>query len=182
MQASIFSLSSSDKFFLSGNKELVGIYSTACIFSSVIVVFSGAMSQYFTPAIFNLLSEEKINYNKIKRNIYSYILAMLILSVGVILGTSFFYKWFINEKYHAALRYIYYIGIGYFFWSIISILYTFLLYYKRKMRIFLLAAFSILVSLTLNWILIPRYNDWGAAVATAISHLAVLVVCLFFTR
>ena len=40
---------------------------------------------------------------------------------------SLLYKFFINDKYHGALDYIYFIGIGYFFWAITYYFYSFLL-------------------------------------------------------
>lgn len=64
MQANMFVMSSSDKFFLADDHGVLGVYTIACTFASTIVIFSSALIQYFSPKIFSLLSAETVQYSR----------------------------------------------------------------------------------------------------------------------
>ena len=182
MQIATFVMSSSDKYFLAGNHETVGIYSTACVFCSIIILFCSALIQYLAPTIYNLLSVAKIDYGKIKKLYFISILLMLLTTVMVILGTSFFYKYFINIKYHSALKYIHFIAIGYLFWSMTAMLNLFLLYHKQKKVILVFFVLCTVISLSSNWYFISNYNAMGAAISVCITYFSAFLLGMFFTR
>lgn len=185
MQAGIFCMNSSDKFFLSSftsdNNETVGIYSIASIFGSVIIVLCTALLQYVFPKIYAELADVNTNYRSIRKHFVFYLLAITGASLLIVVLTPVLYHYFINEKYHAALRYIYLLCTGYFLWSVAYFFYSFLLYNKQKKKILLLSCLSIIVSLTCNYFFIRRWSDYGAALSTAVSYLVVLILTLIFT-
>lgn len=186
MQASIFSMSASDKFFLAhvttDNNETVGIYSIASIFGSVIIVFCTAMLQYVFPRIYTELSSKTINYRSIRKHFLVYLLAMAAGTLLIILFTPLMYRFFINERYHPALDYIYILCIGYFLWSLSYFFYSFLLYNKQKKKILALSFCCILVSLSCNYYFIGKWADKGAAIAVFTCYSIVLILTLLFTR
>lgn len=185
MQAGIFCMNSSDKFFLSSfthdNNETVGIYSIASIFGSVIIVLCTALLQYVFPKIYAELADVNTNYNSIRKHFIFYILVMTGASLLIMFFTPLLYQYFINEKYHAALRYIYLLCTGYFLWSVAYFFYSFLLYNKQKKKILMLSLLSIAVSLGCNYFFIRKWGDYGAALSTAVSYLVVLILTLIFT-
>ena len=136
MQASIFSMNSSDKFFLSNftndNNETVGIYSVGCIFASIIIVLCTALLQYIFPKIYTLLAAPDIDYRSIKNHFLFYTAVIAAGTLLVVLLTPLLYHYFINDKYHPALRYTYLLCVGYFLWSVSYFFYSFLLYHKKK--------------------------------------------------
>jgi O-antigen/teichoic acid export membrane protein len=77
LQASIFSMSASDKFFLAAfsgdSNETVGIYSIACVFASVINILSMALIQYIFPRIYTILSSTNIDYAPIRKLFLNYL-------------------------------------------------------------------------------------------------------------
>ena len=185
MQASIFSMSASDRFFLSNfthdNNETVGIYSIACVFASVIIVLCTALLQYFFPKIYTMLAAPDVDYRSIRKHFWSYVTAMAAGTILVIVLMPLFYH-FINEKYHPALRYTYIICTGCFLWAVSYFFYSFLLYHKRKKKILGLSVCCIVISLGLNYFLVKNWRDDGAAFSGLICYFIVLILTLIFTK
>jgi len=182
MQANMFIMSSSDKFFLANNHALLGVYTIACTFASAIVIFSSALIQYFFPKIFGLLSAKVVLYFKIRTLLFYYFLAMVSSLILFISFASLFYHLFINIKYHEALKYIYFIAAGYFFWTLASILYSFLLYYKEKKTIIIHSVLCMIVILTSNYYFINKWLAYGAAVAVMVGYFIVLFITIIATK
>ncbi len=186
MQASFFAMSSSDKFFLSSftndSNETVGIYSIACIFASIVFVLNGALIQYIFPKIYGLLSSPVIDYASIRKQFVIHAVSMTACTLLIIILTPVLYHYFINERYHRALDYVYLLCIGYFLWSLSFFFYSFLLYYKQKRKILGLSFCCMAVSLACNYFFIRQWNEWGAAIAVVICYIIVLFLTLIFTR
>ncbi|HMJ48879.1 MAG TPA: polysaccharide biosynthesis C-terminal domain-containing protein [Ferruginibacter sp.] len=186
MQASIFCLSSSDRFFLSANtndnNETVGIYSIASIFSSIIIVLCGAFIQYIFPKVYLHLSATPVNYPGILKHFKLYLYAMIGGTMAILLLTPAAYHFFINEKYHPAIKYVYLLTPGFFLWSIIYFFYSFLLFYKEKKKLLGLSLAGIICSLTFNYFFIRWWGTWGAAIANFSAYSVMLVLTLVFTR
>ena len=186
MQVSIFCMSSSDKFFLSAfthdHNETVGIYSVASIFGSIIIVFCTALLQYVFPKIYAELSSDNTDYTSIRKHFIFYLTAILGGSLLIVIFTPLLYHYFINAKYHPALRYIYILCAGYFLWSVTYFFYSFLLYYKKKRKILGLSFLGIVISLGCNYFFIPKWQDYGAALATLLGYFIVLILTLIFTK
>ena len=186
MQASIFCMSASDKFFLSANtndhNETVGIYSIAGIFGSVIIVLSGALLQYIFPKIYSSLSSQNIDYTIVKKLFRMYAGIMFLGMLSIFIFTPIAYHFFINERYHSAIKYVFPICGGYFLWSIAYFFYSFLFYYKEKKRLLALSVCCIVCSLSFNFFFITRWGIWGAAFANISTYSVVLIITLFFTK
>jgi O-antigen/teichoic acid export membrane protein len=180
MQFSTFCLSSSDKFFLSSftNNDVVGVYGYASIFAAVVTIACSAVISYVMPKVYLCLSQSPVNFALLRKYFKVYALFSLLTLAGVIICTPVLYKFFINEKYHPGLKYMYLIATGYFFWSISYFFYSFLLYNKQKKKILLLSAISIGISLTGNYFFIRQWNAFGAAVSVCVSYFLVLIVTL----
>ena len=185
LQASIFAMTASDKFFLSAfssdNNKTVGIYSIACIFASVITILSMALLQYIFPKIFIILSSGNTDYRAIRKLFFFYLIIMAAGTGGIIIVTPLLYHYFINSSYHPALRYSYMLCLGNFFWAISYFFYSFLLYNKQKIKILLLSLCCIAVSLVCNYIFISRWKDLGGAISTLVSYFLVFFITLLFT-
>jgi len=186
MQISIFAMNASDKFFLAhvddAQNTQVGIYSIACIYSSVITVMSTAVLQYIFPKVYSLLSEKNINYKSIKRNFLLYAGLSVGVTILIIVLSPFMFKHFIHPRYNEALRYLFLICIGYFIWCVSYFFYSFLLFYKDKKKIFWLSLCSMAVSLSMNYLLITRWHAGGAALSILCSYVIVLLLTMLFTR
>lgn len=186
LQAAIFSMSASDKFFLShftnDSNETVGIYSIAAVFASVINILSMALLQYFFPKIYSLLSKNEAGNSVAIRKYFLYYLGIMFAGLlFTILFTPLLYHFFIDEKYHSALEYNYLLCIGSFLWGISYFFYSFLLYNKEKRKILILSISCIAVSLGCNYFFIRSGKAYDAALAVCISYAVVFLLSLAFT-
>jgi O-antigen/teichoic acid export membrane protein len=180
MQCSIFSLSSSDKFFLSyfTDNTAVGIYSYACVFAAIITIICSAILNYVTPKIYKCLSQEIVDFRQILKYFIFYAISSLVALLGILVFTPVLYKYFINAKYYPGLDYLYLILFGYFFWNITTFFYSFLLFKKEKRKILILSVISICISLISNYFFIKFWSTEGAAISICISYLIVLMITL----
>lgn len=186
MQFGVFCMNYSDVFFLSrfthDNNAEVGVYSIACVFGSIIITLCSAMLQYILPRIYKMLSEPVINYASIRRLFLGYIGIMTAGLLFLLLAVPFAYRIMIHKNYLPGLDYYYLICIGYYFWTIAYLFFSFLLYYKHKRKIIGLSAAFACISLTSNYFFIKNMGSTGAATSVFLSYLIVLMITLIFTR
>jgi O-antigen/teichoic acid export membrane protein len=182
MQVSIFCLNTADKFFLAKftTHEVVGVYGVACIFATVITVFSSAYLSYLSPSIYQELSKPTVDYISLKKNFFTYIKIMATVTLLVILAIPLVYRYFINSKYEGAVNYFYLIAIGYFIWSVTSYFYSWLFYYKAKRAILMLSLFSILASIACIYFFTMQGGAQGAAIGILISYAITFCLLLVF--
>jgi O-antigen/teichoic acid export membrane protein len=92
------------------------------------------------------------------------------------------YRFMVPKDYAPGLNYYYLICIGYYFWTIAYLFFSFLLYYKHKRKIIGLSAAFACISLTSNYFFVKNMGSNGAAISVFCSYLVVLMITLFFTR
>ena len=181
LQMTFFAINSSDKFFLSHftrDNALLGIYSFASIFASVVFTLHLALIQYFFPKIYSILSSEKPDYYSIRRQFYFYTSIMAVGTLGLVAGAPLAYHLIINKAYLPALDYFYLFCVGYFLWSVSYFFFSFLFFHKNKTKILLLSLSGILTSISLNYYGILHYSAKGGAAAVAISCFLILIYTL----
>lgn len=185
MQVSIFSLNTSDKFILAKvfkDNAVVGIYSVACTFVSMITIFCSAYLGYLFPAIYQNLSAAVPDYKHIKKGFINYAKTMALATVAVMVITPLLYHFFIHSKYHPALSYFYILAAGAFLWSLTYYFFSFLLFYKQKRKLLALSTSITLVSLPCIYFFASHWGDKGAAWGVLISYGISLLLTCFFTR
>lgn len=186
MQASIYCVNASDKFFLShftaDNNTTVGVYSIAFIFATVLLMLCNGMLQYFFPKIYANLSSGVVNYKSIRKQFFLFAGLMAAGTIFIIFLIPVCYSLGIHSQYHVALNYYYYFCIGFFFWAVNYFFYSFLLYYKQKKRLLALSLCSMAISLTLYYFAIKHYGAEGGAKAHAAAHILLLLLTLLFTQ
>jgi O-antigen/teichoic acid export membrane protein len=185
MQVAIFSLNTADKFMLAKvykDNGVVGIYSIACTFASIITIFCSAYLGHLFPSIYQTLSAPDVQYGKIKKDFLNYVKIMALATVGVIVATPLLYRFFIHPKYHPALGYFYILAIGAFVWAVTFYFYAFLLFYKQKRKLLLLSVLITLCSLPCVYVFARHWGDKGAAIGVLISYAISFLLTCFFTR
>ncbi|MBC7935307.1 MAG: polysaccharide biosynthesis C-terminal domain-containing protein [Rhizobacter sp.] len=184
MQCGTFCLIASDKFFLSyftDNRE-VGIYSYACVFASVITLFSSAIISYVRPMIYQNLSKTIVDTQLIKKHLLYYIAINSAALIGIIAFTPLMYKFFINKSYHPGLQYMYLLALGYFFSNVTVFFYSFMLYHKQKKYIMILSLSAILISLGFNYVFIKQMGAAGGALSVCVSYGLMLILTLLISH
>lgn len=186
MQFSTFCMNYSDSFFLSrftnDHNAEVGVYGIACVFASIIITLCSALQQYILPKTYKLLSEPVINYAAIRKLFLGYIGVMTAGLLALLAFVPFAYTFIINKNYLPGIHYYYLLCIGYYFWTIAYLFFSFLLYYKQKRKIIWLSLAFACISLTSNYFFIKNMHSNGAAISVFCSYFIILIITLIFTK
>ncbi|MFA5005848.1 MAG: oligosaccharide flippase family protein [Candidatus Izemoplasmatales bacterium] len=151
-----------------------GIYSVACSFGSIAFAFTTAMENTWIPWFYRMA--QKGDYIQINKYSKIYTWTCVLLSCGIIFLSPEVVKVFINDAYWPAIGVIPFLVGGTFF-KAVSGLPINAMYYTKKTR--MIAASSLLalvVTLLLNYMLIPKFGAIGAAISSAIAYMVLFIM------
>lgn len=163
-----------DRLFIShynGTSQL-GIYSLAYTIGSVISIIAISFNTAWTPHLFELLKENTdSSRSKIVKVVYAFIGGLFILTLILNITSPFIFQVFIDPKFSEGIKIVPWISMSSFFFGC-YLAFTNFIFYKKKNKIFALAAvINIVLNLILNYLLIPALGIIGAAYATFVSFL-----------
>lgn len=171
---SFFVFDLSDRFFLNHYRNLaeLGLYSIGINIASLIVFFSYAFGQAWSPQIMKMYFKSKRIYKQFVARFFVYYLIFFFgLAVLITLFSQEILRIFTTPKFYGAFKVIGPLTIAMVFASCNQV--TALgMTISRKMK--LLATWTILaavLNISLNFLLIPQYGMVGAGWATAFSYL-----------
>lgn len=179
-------LMSSDRFFLNmyRTKDELGIYGLGYQFGMLVYFLIVAVNKAYVPFFFKTAEEEKENAPKVFEEIIRYYL-VIIITIGF--GLALFSKEIIsimvpNKSYHIAytivpLIALAYILNGFYFMSVNGIFYS-----KKTYILPVSTGISAVVDVILNYLLIPKYGMYGAAIATASAYLVLFIVTYYYSQ
>ena len=185
MQLGIFCLSSSAVYFInyfSNNLQMVGSFSVAATFASIVNVFCIALLQYVQPKLYHIFSQKVMDTIAIKRLFIFYTAAMILFTIVLIIALPMVYHFLLKKTYLPGLQYCYLLCIGQLFWAITWFFFSWMLYHKEKRKILLLSLSAVAVSVVFNWIFISLYAALGAAIATIASYTVILLMVMLFVK
>jgi O-antigen/teichoic acid export membrane protein len=180
-----FVVNQSDRIFISKMISLdeAGIYSIGYQVGSMILLPISAFSNFFNPYIFERLSD--LNQQKkveIVKSSYVFISVIFICFFLVVILSPFFFELFIDSKFKHGLVYVPWVALSYVFWGI-YLVFSAIIFYKEKTKFLgLLSLFNIVLNCLLNVILINYFGAIGAAYATAISFLVVMIFTVLYSN
>jgi O-antigen/teichoic acid export membrane protein len=162
----------------------VGIYSLACRFGGIFnILILASLSATYSPYIYSRFQEEGILVTEKKNRIfikYYFIFFMLLTTVGFIVLKPLFFI-VVGESFYPSYKYILPVVYGYIFLGL-AYFYGYCIYYTKKTNyIFYGYTTGALINIVLNFILIPKYGIWGAALTTTFSYM-VMSCYMFFMR
>lgn len=162
----------------------VGVFSLAFTLAGVVLVVAGAFNQAYNPVFFKLANSKDQDESKSLIGRYNHIYALTILVFCF--NLSFFSKdiiyYIFDEKFREATKLIPVISFAYLI-SQVSGLFNLMIYQKKKTKQLMLITFlGAMLSLLLNYMLIPKYGSIGAGWATMLSFLVVFILTYSFAR
>jgi O-antigen/teichoic acid export membrane protein len=161
----------------------VGWYSAAYKIAGALIVPSSLIGASFFPVLSKLFNESK---EKFQETFKFYIKLMIILAIAVAIIGLIFSSYIINLFYGqmfspavlalqiliimSALNYIY----GPFYLILIAA--------NKQKKVFQISFIGALINIVLNIILIPYYSLYGAAIATSITYIVLVVLAIYHSR
>ena len=168
---SIYLYNSTDRFFINhfiGIKE-TGIYSVSIQLGLIVSLFFVSFNTAFVPLLFKQLSDDITKMGKVFKIIFLSLILASIASLVFYLMFPFFERLLIDEKYHKAIDYLPWIILTQLFMGSQMIFGNFLFYFKKTKIIALLSFSTLVLNGLLTYVLIPKYDEVGAALSSTIS-------------
>jgi O-antigen/teichoic acid export membrane protein len=181
---SVFIMNSSDRYFIdhydiNGTSE-VGLYGLGSQIGMIIFLVVLSMNSAYQPHLFKKLSEGL--KNKIHKTTLLYIGACAITVTALLIGIPFLFRFFIDPKYLGAKKYAYMLCGGYFMWGVYNAFQVYLIYIHKKGLILAIAILGMLLSLSLNFFMVPKYGAEGAAFSSIITYSVMAITCFLLVR
>jgi O-antigen/teichoic acid export membrane protein len=179
----------SDRFFLKYffDESIVGIYSANYRLASVMSLSIAAFRFSWTPYFLNIADNP--DNKKIIANIFIYFVfaglsLFLIFSFFTepIVKMSFSGYNLLNIKYQIGLSIVPIVLLAYFFSGLFANLNVAPFYANKTSKLLLVTVEGFIINIILNFILIPKYQMTGAALATLITYASMFVHIYFISQ
>jgi O-antigen/teichoic acid export membrane protein len=181
---SVFIMNSSDRYFIDhydpNKTSEVGLYGLGSQIAQIIFLVVLSMNSAYQPHLFKKFSEGF--KNKIHKTTFLYIGACAITVAAIFIGIPFLFRFFIDPKYIGAKRYAYMLCGGYFMWGLYNAFQAYLIYIHKKGLILAIAILGMLLSLSLNFFMVPKYGAEGAAISSIITYSIMAITCFLLVR
>jgi len=161
-----------DRFFINtqADGKALGIYSVGIMFAQVVEVICSAISQAFFPVILSKLNGTEQDRHKLVFQIYFLIVLYILISlVWSVVGSLLLTSRLIDERYHGAASVLLLLAFGYAFINANSLVSSLILNREKNALVSAITLFPFLLSVCMNFFLVPAYGITGAAWAFAIS-------------
>jgi len=174
-------LNLSDRVFLEryvGLDEL-GSYSMGYKISMAFFVLTSAFSMAYTPVFYKMAnSDDQI---KAKMKLYKYACFAVIMFTFLMLAISLFVKeisdYMLDIRYAQSYQIVRIIIVSHLLSAIMGITSVLYLLQAKKTKLNMVVAIQAsILNIILNFILIPRYGMFGAAVATTVSMVGLTII------
>jgi len=153
----------------------IGIYSMFYTLSSVLSTVLGALNNSWCPFYYDDVSEEK--WEILDKKCKNYIELFTVLSVGFLLLSREVSYIMADESYWSGLNIIPILALAVYFTFMYQFPVNFEFFYKKTKIIAIGTVGAGIFNIILNTVMIPMWGMYGAAIATALSYLA-----LFFAH
>lgn len=152
--------------------ESLGVFSVAFQIAMVMSLVITSFLLAWTPFFFKSLKEDSLEKNQVLVK-YIYIAAgcLLIFALIIMLASPLIYHYFVGRDYKSGLNFINLLIMGFFFNAIYRLFVNFLLFNKKTILLGLSTIICGLISIGLNYLLIPLYGLEGASLAVFLGFL-----------
>lgn len=180
----IFVLGYSDKYFINrydpnGIKE-VGLYGLGSQLATIIYLVIISMNSAYQPHLFKKLAEGF--KGKIHKTTVWYIGACAVALAGMFVAIPLLFRFFIGSDFQDGKPYAYILCTGYFMWGIYNAFLAYLIYSEKSRQILFISLVGMVISLSLNLLMVPRFGADGAAIASVITYSIMALICFLLVR
>jgi len=164
-------LKQSDKIMLQNlgfNGADVGIYGFLCTFSHIVSIILAALNNTWIPFYFDDLNENA--QERLNKKVKNYLELYTVIVCGFLLLSREVCYFFAGEEYWRGIDVIPILVLGVYFMFMYQFPVNFEFFNRKTKLIAIGTIASALVNISLNWLMIPLWGMYGAALATAVSY------------
>lgn len=158
----------------------IGIYSLFYTFSSVLTVLLSALNNSWCPFYYEYLNNEK--WDALKKKVGNYIELFTILSIGFLLLSKEVLFIIADKSYWSGINVLPILVIIVYFTFMYQFPVNFEFFHKKTKIIAIGTIIAGILNIILNSIMIPKWNMYGAAIATGLSYLSLFFVHYFIVK
>ena len=175
-------LTSSDRMMIEKfiGLEETGIYGFTYTIGTILSTAAGAFGSAWVPWYFKNLKEE--NHSEIKIYSKNYLDFFTLVTMGFIFISPEIVRFMGSADYQSGKYFLPWIIFGCYFIFLYSFPVNYEFYVKKTNYIALGTSLSAIINLVLNYIFIPKYSSFGAALTTLASYFFLFIFHEFITR
>lgn len=177
-----FVINQSNRIFIAklGSVYEAGIYNVGAQVGVILLLLVNAIGNFYQPFLYERLANlDELARKQIVQTCYIIVLGLLASLLLLTLFAPLFFTYLMDPKYSTGAVYVFWVGLGYFFWGI-YILFSGFIFYERKTRFLgYLAVLNVAVSTGLNYILISKFGPIGAAYSSVVSYFLVALIIIW---
>ncbi len=180
LQVSAFVLEMADRYFIQEYRGLddVGLYALGYRFAAIVPLLAVQPLKGFTPYIFSLVNSPEKCKQTLADFFRYYFAGILFLAFGIASFSREVIRIVADPSYHESWRVVFVLCISYVFYGGVVLASYAIEIVKKNWLSGIFWVVAAALNLGLNIMLIPRWGVSGAAAATALSYLAILI-CYF---
>ncbi len=184
-QVGKFTVDQSDRLFLAkmvSVKEM-GVYSVGYQIGMIMLILISAFSNFFSPyfleGLNNITEKKKAEIVKVS---YGFIGLLFLFLIVITLLTPTLFAYVIDERFLGGEKYVFWIGLGFFFWGIYMVFSGYIFFMKKNKVLGYLAILNIVVNLLCNYFFIQWFGAIGAAYATCLSYAIISLIIVYISQ
>lgn len=166
--------------------EEVGIFSLSFRIASVVLLLVGAFRLAYEPIFFEISNSKSLNFSEKINQLKNYnsftVFAFLLLFFTIALFSKEVIIWFFPDKFYESYKLIPLLCLAYSIAQISGLFDLAMKQVKKTKYIMMNTIIGAGVSIGLNFLLIPIWGIYGAAIALIISFLTVMILLYFETK
>lgn len=172
-------LNLSDRIFIERYFTLadVGLYSMSYKVAEVLLVFSSSFHAAYEPFFYQLSNQ--FDQNKAKTTLIRYNKVFIIILILSSLTISLFSKEFfllLDQRYYEAYKLVPLIITGILFSQISGLANKAIYQSKKTKQLMLIMLSSAVMNILLNFLIVPKYGAFGAALTTTITFIVFFII------
>lgn len=156
----------------------VALYSAPYVFSNVVNAINVTLNRHYLPLITNDFSKE--DFKNFSAQIIQFSFDMLRLSISLILIAPFVFYLLIPSEYWSGFIVFYPVAISMYIVFIYSLSFHIEILYGVTRFSMVSTLFTAVLNIILNYLLIPSFGYYIAALTTLISYIVLLILHMFY--
>ena len=155
------------------NNSIVGIYSFVVTFSYVLNTIYVAFNNTWVPIFYKYLKENNVEAILFRTSKYNNFYTLLV--VGFLMVSPEFICLLADENYWCGIRLIPIVAVCIYMIFLYSFAVNYELYHKESKLVAIGTVGAAACNIVFNYMLIPKYEMYGAAIATLIAYIFLVV-------
>ena len=152
----------------------IGIYSFFYSFVAIMTAILNALNNSWCPFLYDRL--ETKSYDDLNKKVGNYVQVFTVLSIGFLMLSREVVKIFANDEYWIGTPLIPVLVLAVYSTYIYQFAVNYEFFNAKPKIVATGTVFAAITNIVLNYILIPKYGMYGAAIATLLSYIALAIM------